>query len=255
MTEQRFQYVLESVEGFLNNSDVKQARRIYHGRGSRDDVSRFCHLDAYWPVMLITGYCPLSCADIDFFKKIFKEKFNALGFSHLVYQDRSSTIASNHFLVGEPLNESLIFRGYSQFKIKFNSQNVGYFPDMETGRKWLDGHARGKRVLNLFAYSSTLSVVALVAGAEHVVNVDMSKSALSLGRENHLLNGVHKKASFLPLNILKSWSRIKKPGPYDLIIIDPPSFQKGSFVAEKDYCKVISRIPDLADPGADILAC
>jgi len=40
-----------------------------------------------------------------------------------------------------------------------------------------------------------------------------------------------------------------------VIIIDPPSFQKGSFVATRDYAKVIKRIPSFAAPGARILFC
>ena len=46
-------------------------------------------------------------------------------------------------------------------------------------------------------------------------------------------------------NILKSWGKITKLGPYDIIIVDPPSFQKGSFVAIKDYGKIVKRLPGL----------
>jgi 23S rRNA (cytosine1962-C5)-methyltransferase len=55
--------------------------------------------------------------------------------------------------------------------------------------------------------------------------------------------------------MLKSWGRIKRPGPYDLIIIDPPSFQPGSFIAENDYRKVLRRLPELASSHAQVLAC
>jgi 23S rRNA (cytosine1962-C5)-methyltransferase len=111
-------------------------------------------------------------------------------------------------------------------------------------------------VLNLFAYTCAFSVVAIAAGAEKVVNVDMSSAALNLGRANHQLNNLAKsKSEFVAENILKSWSRVKKPGPYDLVIIDPPSYQKGSFIAEKDYAKVIRRLPELMPAGGLVLAC
>ncbi len=113
-----------------------------------------------------------------------------------------------------------------------------------------------KKVLNLFAYTCAFSVVAMHHGAQQCTNVDMSKTALSWGRDNHRANQLDcRNVHFLGLNILKSWSRIKKSGPYDIIIIDPPSYQKGSFVAERDYPKVIRRLPELAAPNADILAC
>jgi 23S rRNA (cytosine1962-C5)-methyltransferase len=120
----------------------------------------------------------------------------------------------------------------------------------------LEKHVQGKRVLNLFAYSCVFSVVAIVAGAEVVINVDMSSSALHLGRRNHQINGLAKERSlFLAENILKSWGRIKRRGPYDLVIIDPPSYQPGSFIAEKDYTKIIRRLPELMPQGGLVLAC
>ena len=59
----------------------------------------------------------------------------------------------------------------------------------------------------------------------------------------------------MKLNILKSWGRIKKTGPFDMMIIDPPSNQRGSFMAETDYQKVLRRIPQLVKPGGLVLAC
>jgi 23S rRNA (cytosine1962-C5)-methyltransferase len=60
--------------------------------------------------------------------------------------------------------------------------------------------------------------------------------------------------SFLPYNILKSFSRIKKKAPYDLIIIDPPTSQKGSFEAIKDYEKIIKKLPEIASENCTVLA-
>ena len=59
----------------------------------------------------------------------------------------------------------------------------------------------------------------------------------------------------MPYDILKSWSRIKKEGPYDIIIIDPPTLQKGSFEATKDYEKIIKRLDQLANEKCVVLAC
>ncbi len=42
---------------------------------------------------------------------------------------------------------------------------------------------------------------------------------------------------------------------YDLIIIDPPSFQRGSFVLSKDYPKVLRRLPELLSANGLVLAC
>jgi 23S rRNA (cytosine1962-C5)-methyltransferase len=40
-----------------------------------------------------------------------------------------------------------------------------------------------------------------------------------------------------------------------LVIIDPPSYQKGSFIATKDYAKLMRRLPELLAPGGYALLC
>ena len=37
--------------------------------------------------------------------------------------------------------------------------------------------------------------------------------------------------------------------------MDPPSYQKGSFVATKDYARLMRRLPDLLAPDAHALLC
>ena len=136
------------------------------------------------------------------------------------------------------------------------NQNNGLFLDMRYGRDWVREHAAGKRVLNLFAYTCGFSVAAIAGGAEFVVNLDMAKAALSRGRDNHHLNNHDlKKVSFLGHELFKSWGKVRKMGPYDLIIIDPPSFQKGSFALTKDYQKILRRLPELLTADGVVLAC
>jgi len=83
----------------------------------------------------------------------------------------------------------------------------------------------------------------------------MAAGALNTGKQNHQLNGLAKGASFLPHDVFSSWGKITRSGPYDLIILDPPTYQKGSFVAEKDYARLMRRLPDLLAPGGHVLVC
>src|SRR5690606_8886302 len=117
-------------------------------------------------------------------------------------------------------------------------------------------NAEGKRVLNLFAYTCGFSVAAIAGGARHVVNLDMSRAALSRGRDNHRLNGHDLgQVSFLGHDLFKSWAKVIHNGPYDLVIIDPPTFQKGSFLLTKDYQRVLRRLPELLTSHGTVLAC
>jgi 23S rRNA (cytosine1962-C5)-methyltransferase len=84
----------------------------------------------------------------------------------------------------------------------------------------------------------------------------MSRAALSRGRDNHRLNGHDLgKVSFLGHELFKSWGKVKSSGPYDLVIIDPPSFQKGSFLLTKDYQRVLRKLPELLSAHGTVLAC
>jgi 23S rRNA (cytosine1962-C5)-methyltransferase len=137
-------------------------------------------------------------------------------------------------------------------------QNHGLFLDMAEGRRWVREHVAarpGLKVLNLFAYTCAFSVVARQAGAGHVLNVDMSHGAIAIGQQNHQLNGLTTGVSFMAHDIFKSWGKITRGGPYDLIILDPPSYQKGSFVASKDYARLMRRLPELLAPGGHALLC
>jgi 23S rRNA (cytosine1962-C5)-methyltransferase len=116
-------------------------------------------------------------------------------------------------------------------------------------------HPWRPKVLNLFSYTCAFSVVALQAGARHVLNVDMSQGALAVGQQNHQLNNVGAGASFMGHDIFKTWGKITRGGPYDLIIVDPPSFQRGSFVASKDYARLMRRLPDLLEVSGHALLC
>ena len=130
------------------------------------------------------------------------------------------------------------------------------FLDLRAARGWVKQHSAGKRVLNLFAYTCGFSVAALAGGARQVVNLDMARAALSRGRDNHRLNQHDlSQVVFLGHDLFKSWGKVGKYGPYDLIIVDPPSFQRGSFVLSKDYPKVLRRLPELLSADGVVLAC
>lgn len=230
--------------------------RVFHGRGRTFPGLEFVTIDFFQPVILITLYLEPPARWMDELTALMRPMF-ASTHSVLVVQRRYLPNAPSKIIWGDLPDPIYARRGDSLFNLHLaQQQNSGFFLDMESGREWIEQHAAGKCVLNLFSYTCAFSVVAIAAGAERVVNVDMSSAALNLGRANHQLNNLAKnKSEFVAENILKSWSRVRKPGPYNLVIIDPPSYQKGSFIAEKDYGKVIRRLPELMPAGGLVLAC
>lgn len=234
----------------------RNSRRIFHGRGQCFPNLEWCSVDYFDPIVLVTFYVPPLGEQESYLLQWLCDQVQQLKLDALVIQRRYDKGAPFDLAFGVLPDILIAKRGELRFYLNLEQQNIGFFLDMEPGRQWLEQRCRAKKVLNLFAYTCAFSVVALAAGAAGVVNVDMSSRALSTGRENHRLNGQNTGGvTFLADNILKSWGRIRRHGPYDVIIIDPPSFQKGSFIAERDYHKLVRRIPQLAACDADILAC
>lgn len=103
--------------------------------------------------------------------------------------------------------------------------DTGLFLDHRPLRQHIYKECAGKKVLNLFCYTGSLSVAAAKGGA-HVTSVDMSATYLSWAKENFIINGLDPKVhDFHQADVLKDLLARKERGrSYDIIILDPPSF-------------------------------
>jgi 23S rRNA (cytosine1962-C5)-methyltransferase len=170
--------------------------------------------------------------------------------------DGPGSRAVTELMAGSVPEPHVVTEADARYRVQvLQAQNRGLFLDMAEGRRWVRAHAQGAKVLNLFAYTCAFSVAALQGGAKEVVNLDMAQGALTTGQQNHQLNGFNNKAKFLAHDLFSSWGKVTRMGPYDLVIADPPSFQKGSFVATKDWARLLRRLPDLLKPGGHALLC
>ncbi|WP_297896831.1 class I SAM-dependent methyltransferase [Shewanella sp.] len=237
----------------------EDAVRLFHGRGGHYVGSEHLCLDWFAPVLLLTSFTPLEEADLSVCHQAIAARWQAQHPStplNLVYQYRSAGETFCQLLEGEVPEPHVVSENGARFQVHLmRGQNHGLFLDMANGRQWVRENARHKKVLNLFAYTCGFSVAALQGGADEVVNMDMSKGALAIGKQNHLLNGFSAGARFLGHDIFKSWGKLKKLGPYGIIVADPPSNQKGSFVATKDYVRLIRRLPELLADNGEVLLC
>ncbi|OUS52291.1 SAM-dependent methyltransferase [Shewanella sp. SACH] len=235
------------------------AVRLFHGRGGHYAGCEHLCLDWFAPVLLLTSFTPLADDDLATCQQAIAARWQAIrpeSQLNLVYQYRSAGETFTQVLQGEVPEPHIVSENGARFQVHLmRGQNHGLFLDMANGREWVRANVRYKKVLNLFAYTCGFSVAALQGGADEVVNMDMSKGALGIGKQNHLLNGFSAGARFLGHDIFKSWGKLKKLGPYDIIVADPPSNQKGSFVATKDYVRLIRRLPELLADNGEVLLC
>ena len=252
-----FKMKIEDLK-FLISENLKEKseefKRVFHGRGNFYEAYSFLTVDSIDKILFATFFEENieEVNIINILKKIAYER----DFETFIVQRRYLNKAPNEIIFGTLKENLFTLENALKYSINFSNKNIGIFPDMKIGREFLKGISKDKNVLNLFSYTCAFSVAALAGNAKQVVNVDMAKAALSTGRVNHHLNNQDtKKVKFLPYNILKSWSRIKKFAPYDIIVIDPPSFQKGSFAATSDYKKIVKRLDQLASKDCIVLSC
>ena len=245
-------------EIILENLENKSVdfKRVFHGRGNFYDGFHYLIVDSINDILMATFFEEVDENTQKEIIKILDEVYATKGFKTLIIQRRYKKDNLYEIVRGKISENAIAYENCLKYSLNFSNQNIGIFPDMKNGRSFIKEISKDKNVLNLFSYTCAFSVSAISGGALKVVNVDMAKNALTTGRTNHHLNNLDtKKVKFLPYDILKSWNKIKKEGPYDIIVIDPPSFQKGSFEASKDYEKIIRRLNELAAPNCTILSC
>lgn len=129
--------------------------------------------------------------------------------------------------------------------------HLGIFPEQRPFWDWIQEtikQAKSHRkdpiqVLNLFAYSGGSTLAAAKAGA-HVCHLDASKGMVSWARENATLNQLTEAPiRWIVEDVTKFLQReIKRGRKYDAIILDPPSFGRGS---KGEIFKIEEGIQDL----------
>ena len=121
-----------------------------------------------------------------------------------------------------------------KFVIKpMNFKHTGLFPEQAVNWEWMidkiKNAGRPIRVLNLFAYTGGASVACAYAGAS-VCHVDASKRIVAQAKENLTLSGLgNREVRFIVDDVGKFVEReIRRGKKYDAIVMDPPSYGKGS---------------------------
>lgn len=121
------------------------------------------------------------------------------------------------------------------FNIKqMGFKHTGLFPEQAVNwermiKKIKENGRKDVKVLNLFAYTGGATVACLSAGAS-VVHVDSSKGINDWAKENVKSSGFENRpVRFLVDDVKKFVQReIRRGNKYDAIIMDPPSYGRGS---------------------------
>ncbi|HEY47672.1 MAG: 23S rRNA methyltransferase [Anaerolineae bacterium SM23_ 63] len=134
------------------------------------------------------------------------------------------------YLSGEGSNEALIISEYKlRYKVDIHQgQKTGFYLDQRENRRLLREWIQGGEVLDCFAYTGGFTVSALAAGADAVLSIDTSSSALALASENVILNDLpHDRCEWIESDVFAELRALRDQGrTFDAVILDPPRFAR-----------------------------
>ena len=150
----------------------------------------------------------------------------------------------------------IVREGKCRFIINLSDYlDTGLFLDHRPTRLTIAESAAGKTMLNLFCYTASFSVHALINGARRVCSVDLSKNYLQWAAENAQLNGAAdpERCRFVQSDVrLFLEQAAKRKERWDIIICDPPTFSNSKRTTQffdvnrhwrdliRSCCKVLS---------------
>ena len=132
--------------------------------------------------------------------------------------------------------------------------DTGLFLDHRNTRARVRSEAGGKRVLNLFAYTGSFTVYAAAGGAKQTTTVDLSNTYGDWAERNLRLNGFEPGPQHQVLRAdVMQWLPAAR-GPFDLAIVDPPSFSASkkmerTWDVQRDHAGLIESVGNLLAPG------
>lgn len=145
-----------------------------------------------------------------------------------------------------------------------NGQKTGFFLDQKYNRLAVAKLSRGKRVLDCFTHTGSFGLNAAKGGAEYVLSVDISESAVEMAQKNAKANGLDRKVEYLAANVfdllpkLSEGEMINRYGKFDFIILDPPAFTKSRQTVEsamRGYKEINLRAMRLLPRGGYLATC
>ena len=146
---------------------------------------------------------------------------------NIILKRRQRQQGKEQYEVLEPETDEVmrIQEGILQFEVNlYKYLDTGLFLDHRPLRRELLRTCAGKKVLNLFCYTGSLSVAAAKGGASDVLSIDMSNTYLQWCRRNFLLNDIdYHRHRFLQADVV-AWLEPIPDERFDVIILDPPSF-------------------------------
>jgi 23S rRNA (cytosine1962-C5)-methyltransferase len=132
---------------------------------------------------------------------------------------------------GQLGEDFVVEEGGLKFSVNLDQYlDVGLFLDHRNTRAMVRQEAKGKRFLNLFAYTGSFTVYAAHGGAASSVTVDMSNTYQAWTQRNLQLNGLAgPRHQLVRADVFRYLDEAVAAGQqFDLIVMDPPTFSNSA---------------------------
>lgn len=156
-------------------------------------------------------------------------------------------------------HEQIVRENGLQFIVNLSDYlDTGLFLDHRQTRQMVREMARGKRFLNLFAYTGSFTVYAAAGGAVSSTTIDLSNTYLEWAQRNLALNNLEGPQHQFVRADVKQWLEEPVRDVFDLIVLDPPTFSNSKAMrdildTQRDHPMLINHCLARLSPGGTLL--
>lgn len=156
-------------------------------------------------------------------------------------------------VIGDEVKELVFLERGLRYRVPLElGQKTGFYFDQRPLRAKVEALAKGKRVLDAYAYVGPFSMAAVRGGAKEVVAVDESALALEVAAECARLNGQEGRAHYDKRDARHALQHAGESGGYDLVLADPPRLSPSRSSRENalvGYAKIAELACRATKPG------
>ena len=249
----------KGLKGWLKSNQI-ECYRLYDADIPEYNVA----IDVYGDYLVIQEYAPPKTIDSEKATKRLQEviywapKVLEVPTDKVVLKTRAKKKGSNQYQKVDKSKQSITMNEHGAL-LKINLWDyldTGLFLDHRKTRQIVAKKAKDKTLLNLFAYTGSVSLQAALHGARSITTVDMSNTYLNWAQDNFALNKISShKYQFIQADCL-DWLK-KNTDKYDLIFIDPPTFSNSkrmedSFDVQRDHIALLADAVKSLNRGGEI---
>lgn len=153
-----------------------------------------------------------------------------------------------------------VFEGGLKFEVNLSDYlDTGLFLDHRQTRDYCRSLCKGKRLLNLFAYTGSFTCYGIDGGASATTTVDLNANYSEWTHRNFVLNGFNRVQDEIVTDNCMSFIKLAAGGKrFDVIVCDPPTFSnskkmKEAFSVDEDYPDLLKSCLKLLNPNGVLL--